>query len=569
MKVNFPITSFGLLLLIFLAVNSFGQSESSSGACKAKFIYAYETNGEVKFEAIVSSGTNIFEWDFGDGQSLNATTSKVSHRYVRAGVYEACLKTTDSSGCQKRVCKQVVPSFAGPCDAGFVIVKDALKVDFYALSASSDSYSWNFGDGDSGTGRQISHSYSSTGQWTVQLIVSDNSAKCADTSLVTIYLNGMNCTADYTYQKDSTGGVRFTSTSTPSGMQHFWSFGDGRTSIFPNPVHQYRTAGIFNVHLIVQDTASSCSDTILKQISISPPPRFDVRGRVTAGGAYATDGMVYLYEVDSLQNFYHPVDTVKISGSPITGEYRFRNVGIGNYLIKAVLGPRDAQFGKFLPSYAGSQKLYWNMNSSMRIYSGGTNAYNIDLIPGIGTFGPGAIKGKVYDAAATPGIGSEEVPLLLLDAQQNPVATTLSDSNGLYEFKDVAYGVYMLTIDWPGAKQVYKVVILSPNRPISTGNNFIAGSGSVVLSEEEISIEELYLYPNPVQDRLMIGTGSFDRQLLSIQILGTDGKVVFQRLEALYGQENIELDLSTLPDGLYLLRASSGSRTSVGKFIKY
>lgn len=59
---------------------------------------------------------------------------------------------------------------AGP-DAEIVFFPFALDVDFYAGFSGYSSYLWDFGDGDTASGEQVSHTYPAVGLYTVTLIV--------------------------------------------------------------------------------------------------------------------------------------------------------------------------------------------------------------------------------------------------------------------------------------------------------------------------------------------------------------------------------------------------------------
>lgn len=60
-------------------------------------------------------------------------------------------------------------------DATFYVGENGLTVDFLAADNSPGlSYSWNFGDGSTGSGRQTSHTYASPGRYTVTLTVTDS-----------------------------------------------------------------------------------------------------------------------------------------------------------------------------------------------------------------------------------------------------------------------------------------------------------------------------------------------------------------------------------------------------------
>lgn len=53
-----------------------------------------------------------------------------------------------------------------------------------------------------------------------------------------------------------------------------WTFGDGQSSTDQNPTNTYSTAGTYTVNLRV-DAANSCSDSIAKSITVTPPPTAD------------------------------------------------------------------------------------------------------------------------------------------------------------------------------------------------------------------------------------------------------------------------------------------------------
>jgi hypothetical protein len=89
--------------------------------------------------------------------------------------------------------------------------------------------------------------------------------------------NGRSCigdTANYTYNVLSTpvpvasftytqsrGNVLFTPSQ--SGLTYKWYFGDGDSSILSNPTHSYKSNGVYNVKLIVENSNSCSNDTTI------------------------------------------------------------------------------------------------------------------------------------------------------------------------------------------------------------------------------------------------------------------------------------------------------------------
>lgn len=123
-----------------------------------------------------------YAWNFGDGATDSGAS--VSHTYSGAGNYTATLTVTDNTGLtgSDAVAVTVTAPNASPVAVMTAAPTNgtaALTVAFDG-SGSSDpdgsivSYSWNFGDGASGSGSSVSHTYSSAGTYTAVLTVTDN-----------------------------------------------------------------------------------------------------------------------------------------------------------------------------------------------------------------------------------------------------------------------------------------------------------------------------------------------------------------------------------------------------------
>ena len=79
----------------------------------------------------------------------------------------------------------------------------------------------------------------------------------------------------------------------------------------------------------------------------------------------------------------------------------------------------------------------------------------------------------------------------------------------------------------------------------------------------EESDESLFsVYPNPVQDMLNVDCKDIDQ----VSLFNTVG----QKIESLNteGRDNVQIDLSGLPSGLYILRANRQGRTLSRKIVK-
>ncbi|MEM3011897.1 MAG: PKD domain-containing protein [Candidatus Hadarchaeales archaeon] len=121
------------------------------------------------------------------------------------------------------------------------------SVNFTDTSADNDgkivAWSWDFGDKTTSTLQNPTHTYSSTGTYTVTLTVTDdagNTASCSKQVVVT--QPNKPPTASFSYEEIDYLTVRFTDQSSdPDGsiVAWSWSFGDGATSSERNPTHVY------------------------------------------------------------------------------------------------------------------------------------------------------------------------------------------------------------------------------------------------------------------------------------------------------------------------------------------
>ena len=150
------------------------------------------TGVTISYDGTASSdpdGTVVtYSWDFGDGSTASGATG--SHSYSTAGNYTARLTVTDNSGStasntalitiQDRPPTAIIIAPTGTTSAG-------QSASFSAAGTADpdgtiSSYAWNFGDGSTGTGLSVIHTYSNPGTYTVTLTVNDNSGKIGSTT---------------------------------------------------------------------------------------------------------------------------------------------------------------------------------------------------------------------------------------------------------------------------------------------------------------------------------------------------------------------------------------------------
>src|SRR5881396_702319 len=266
----------------------------------ASFVYSPSSpqiGQQVTFTASASGGTAPYtdSWSFGKGSSA-------THTYSSAGSFTVTLTVKDSGVPQQTVTSQktvTVTSPPPPLSASFTYSPSSPQVGqtvSFTGSASGGtspySYSWSFGDGSTGTGSSVTHTYASTGSFTIVLTVSDSSSPQQTTTSqqsITVSSTPPALTASFTYSPSSPqAGQQVTFTASASGgttpYTFSWSFGDGSTGTGSSVTHSYSSPGSFTVTLTVKDssspqqtassqhtvTVSSASPTLTTSFTYSP-----------------------------------------------------------------------------------------------------------------------------------------------------------------------------------------------------------------------------------------------------------------------------------------------------------
>ena len=149
-------------------------------------------------------------------------------------------------------------SFAPCAEIAYTIPNQCSGLVVFGDSSinSPTIWRWNFGDGNSSTQQNPSHTYASAGLYNVRLITTN--AFGSDTTFQQVPVNIMD--ADFTVAPPLVTNTPIQFTSTALGaISWFWDFGDGGSSSIANPTHTYLTSGQFVVSLVAVNGAS-CTD---------------------------------------------------------------------------------------------------------------------------------------------------------------------------------------------------------------------------------------------------------------------------------------------------------------------
>ncbi|NJO25181.1 MAG: PKD domain-containing protein, partial [Bacteroidia bacterium] len=205
-------------------------------------------------------------WDFGDGTT--STLYSPAKIFNTAGTYAVTLTNTYNN-CQDSATKTIhvipppVANFTAPVRFK---CQPPLTVDFQDLSTGgSVAWVWDFGDGNTSSLQNPSHTYNSYGNFTVTLVAT-NSIGCSDTISINqfvrimrpvITLTGLPVQGCTPFTMNFSAGVSTLDFVT----SYLWDFGDGTTSTLSAPSHTYTVQGSYIVSLIIT-TSSGCTETL-------------------------------------------------------------------------------------------------------------------------------------------------------------------------------------------------------------------------------------------------------------------------------------------------------------------
>jgi len=245
-------------------VGPFSFSTTNCPAVTANFTFTI-SNLSVTVDGTSSSGS-FFSWSFGTtGTSFDSTTT---YTFGQEGTY--VIKLVNSSGCGSLDSMLVTVDLCSPLSAVFSQTTNLLDADFDATTSGGipTSFGWDFGDGNSGTGILPSHTYASSGIYTVLLTLT-NACNQTDTISQTIEVCD-TVQANFTYTFNGTTFVFDPSSSSANASSWAWDFGDGTIDSIATPTHTF-ISGTFNVQLIVTNNCGD-DDTVSIPVVVCAKP---------------------------------------------------------------------------------------------------------------------------------------------------------------------------------------------------------------------------------------------------------------------------------------------------------
>lgn len=230
----------------------------------------------------VSNGTiNYWHWNFGDGDT--STTASPAHNFANAGYYDVTLVAGSATGCVDSMTLNVTvnPSPEALFSANEVclgeptVFTDASSI----INGVIDVYDWNFGDGNTSSLQNPTHTYANPGTYNVSLRVVSDMA-CDDVMNMALRVNPKPAATFTTPSVCVYNAASFNSQSiitTGNINNWYWNFGDNTSSNDSIALHNYAAPGSYTVALVVTSD-KGCGDTATVSLAIFDAPTANFSG---------------------------------------------------------------------------------------------------------------------------------------------------------------------------------------------------------------------------------------------------------------------------------------------------
>ena len=206
-------------------------------------------------------------WNFPGGSPAVSTQQNPTVVYNTPGVYSVTLTATNGAGADVETINNMI-NIEGIPIPGFTFVNNNGTVNFTNTSSGTNlSYFWNFGDGNTSTLENPSHTYADDGTYTVELTVSN---LCGSFDFEqTLFVESLPVAAFSADPTDVCVGeaVQYTDESSSNAIAWSWTFPGGTpsTSTEQNPLVVYNTSGVYSATLTV---SSTLGDDVISQTNI-------------------------------------------------------------------------------------------------------------------------------------------------------------------------------------------------------------------------------------------------------------------------------------------------------------
>ena len=562
------------------------------------------------FPFYYNEGLSIL-WDFGEGTSTNDPYP--IFQYDSIGIYSVTITTTNECGNTNTIDTTIiVDSTLSPQHSIYASITTVCQDDtisFYPISVQTYSFAWNFDNGDSAFGDNVTATFSDTGTYIVSLTAVN---ACGNTNTATINILVVDSLAAlgsiYIANKVVCPTETIQFICTKKNASYMWQFGDGDSALTKSAAHAYTSVGTYPIELTIANFCGQTLilyDTVIVDSSLNSSAEFFLsQSSYCPGGLIsfqaASSGFVTHYwnfgdgNTDTITNPRHSyIDTGTFQVTHVVvNSCGNTDTAIATILVDST-GSASANFEVLTGNWVcpGTSIGFNNMSSdtsnSIWYFDDGDSSTQANPAHSYILPGNYLVKLQITNSCGKTSTATRLVTVTNSASLQAPIVTC--DNNTLpiiYSWDPVPGALgYLVSEDsgsvWianNGAGETHSMVatlgtsytlivraIGSNNCPLGLISSPITCTCWDYISEYQFK-EQLNVFPNPTSDRLTVKILS-QSQVSAKRVLllfNAQGKLILSNQMA---GHSIELDLHELPQGIYLLRVNTLAQSFFRKVI--
>jgi len=221
----------------------------------------------VHFTNESSPNSESFQWTFEGGTPASSTEENPTVVFNESGKFDVALKAINSVSTDTKTEVDLIEALGGS-NPDFTTTSNELDVTFTYTGETATSISWDFGDGQTGTGSPVTHTYSAQGDYLVKVTAVND---CGENELERQISVAAIPTAMFNaYPKEGCAPLEVSFTNLSSSANSIkWLFDGGDPAVVLNdnaPTVRYVMGGEFDVTLIAYGTNGN--DTMTTEAAV-------------------------------------------------------------------------------------------------------------------------------------------------------------------------------------------------------------------------------------------------------------------------------------------------------------
>ncbi|MBP6539540.1 MAG: PKD domain-containing protein, partial [Saprospiraceae bacterium] len=536
----------------------------------------------VSFTNTSTFSPTSYLWTFEGGNPATSTDPNPTVIYPSGGTFDVTLATTNSFGTTQSVLQNYVVVNDKPI-ISFSAIGDGLEVDFTQAIQFGTGHLWNFGDGQTSTATNPTHTYNAEGTYVVTL---SDSNTCGTTTNSQNLLVQLLPTAGFSTTSTSVcigNQVQFNNQSSPSVTAWNWTFegGNPATSTLENPVVTYSQTGTYNVSLTVTNASGQNTNTIIDYMHVITVPSTEFDG-IISGNTLTLDNTsisvassnwnIFTDNINASLNGDHVIYTALQNGTynviltntnqcgqsiSDTVQYIINAYPIASYALNngnPTCANQNVQFfaadgvgNTYNWAFTGGQPSTSNEQNPVILYNN-AGTYTVRLIVsniyGADTLDSNVNIGDLPTAAFTSVINNNQAQFTMTGNGHTSQTWNFGDGSNSSDLNPTH--VY-------SASGNYTITLITSN---GCGNDTIVQTVAIIISATDNYNDKVVfnLVPNPASDFINMEFDGFKTGEFKIAVTDLSGRKLIDQTLFLSGKQVQNMEISNLPAGAYFVK---------------